>query len=234
MGVRLIRRIPGRRVVPDALTVSSLLPGEVDAVTSAPVYDPDTFELLAETTIDRSLIATPAAPVLSALSSTSIRLTLPTTTTVGHQRYEIHFSFDDVNYGPETLSATASTYTVSGLTEGTLYYYALRDVDIFGNRSQQGPSTSRETLPAGVPAVVDKVDETGASAGVGPSDSPSGVFYGRTDLLEGDTWAVVDITLGLSVTPLEGGDFTWEGSGSFDWELRRSGAVFDTGTYTIV
>lgn len=82
-------------------------------------------------------------------------------------------------------------------------------------------------------AVIPVFDAQGNPDGYGPADDPAGVFFGRSDLQQGDTWAVVGTASGQTVTPLDGGSFLVNTSGAFDWELRRSGVVVDSGTKTV-
>ncbi|MCR9260765.1 MAG: hypothetical protein NXH95_13645 [Pseudomonadaceae bacterium] len=96
-----------------------------------------------------------------------------------------------------------------------------------------GVSFLRVTSVPEASAVVQVFDAQGNPAGYGPADDPAGVFFGRGDLQQGDIWSVVSVGPGQTVTPLEGGSFLVNTSGSFDWELRRSGVVVDSGTKTV-
>lgn len=100
-------------------------------------------------------------------------------------------------------------------------------------RRARGPGTltAKKTLVAGVglkvvavPAVVILLGPTGQPAGYGPSNSPYGVFYGRTDLLNGDVWWV-------STQPVVAVTVTARSTGGGDWTAVVGGAVAP-GTYT--
>lgn len=91
----------------------------------------------------------PDAPTVQSFTPSSITLALPESEATDHSHYEVHRSTDDSSYSLRADNVTTSTWTDTGLTAETAYYYKLADVDLSGNTSELGDSVSQETAAEG-------------------------------------------------------------------------------------
>lgn len=154
-------------------------------------------------------------------------------TDVDFAQYVADYSTDQITW-TNAVTGTATTFNLTGLRPSILYYLRVKAVDHSGNHSSYSQITHRPATPT-VSAVVTLYNAANQPTGVGPSRSPNGVFFGRTDLASGDTWNSL-APAGVTITEYAGGDFSASGpSGTYQlpWDLYdASTQTYITGTKT--
>lgn len=127
--------------------------------------------------------------------------------------YRIYTSMDHgVTWGPASVTVTGTTYTVTQLTYGVLYSFAVTALDLSGNESTKStmvsvtPLAAPDSLPPAVPlgliaaAGVDKVDLQWQA--VTDSDMVGYVVYYSSD--SGMTWTAVPAVVVATTYTLTG------------------------------
>lgn len=115
------------------------------------------------------------------------------------------------------LPSWAGSITLSSLNRSAAYP---QYVDIIPYLSDPGNLVTSEAIypadPLQVSAVVQKFDAQNSPIGYGPANDPQGVFFGRSDLENGDLWAVFAQPSGATVTAKVGGGWSAVGpSGAY-------------------
>jgi fibronectin type 3 domain-containing protein len=144
------------------------------------------YSAASATAATRTLPAQVAAPALSPVSDTSMRVTW--TAVTGATGYLVERSPDGSVWTTLTTATTATTYTDSGLTTDTVYHYRVRANGTTGNGAFSATANRRTILPA-VSAFTATPSSTSAVQ-LSWDDASTETGY-RIERLSGTTWTLV-------------------------------------------
>lgn len=169
-----------------------------DGITSTPVSLTHTVS-----TLDTTAPDAPPAPTINTFSSSTVTLGLSNAISAApsdHAGFEIWRSTDGVTFGKRSGASliTATTWQDTGLSSGTLYYYALKDQDTSGNISDLGTSSSVTTQETGIVSYTVPNVSFNIDGGVQTVDLSS---YYTSSIPSGETVSSVELSNASSALP---------------------------------
>lgn len=143
--------------------------------------------------------------------------------------YKVYQSDSSTGYTANTLlyQGNGVTVTASDLRPSLTYQFKMLSRDQTGNESNFTAAVAFTPPIPTTAAVVALYDSANVFSSYGPSPSPLGLFYGRTDLDSGDTYTVLAPS-GLTITEYTGGVISASGpAGTFSipWDIYDSSAA---------